>query len=47
MRHKEEDNDYRYFPEPDLQPVIVTKEYIEKIRKTLPLLPKELFIKFT
>ena len=47
MRHKEEANDYRFFPEPDLQPVIVTQEYIEKIRKTLPLLPKELYIKFT
>jgi len=47
MRHKEEANDYRYFPEPDLQPIIVTEEYIEKIRKTLPLLPKELYIKFT
>ncbi|MBT5858250.1 MAG: Asp-tRNA(Asn)/Glu-tRNA(Gln) amidotransferase subunit GatB [Flavobacteriales bacterium] len=47
MRHKEEANDYRYFPEPDLQPVIITKEYIEKVRKTLPLLPKELFTKFT
>jgi len=47
MRHKEEANDYRYFPEPDLQPVIVTQEYIEKIKKTLPLLPKELFVKFT
>ena len=47
MRHKEEANDYRFFPEPDLQPVIVTQEYIEKIRKKLPLLPKELYIKFT
>ena len=47
MRHKEEANDYRYFAEPDLQPVIVTQEYIEKIKKTLPLLPKELFVKFT
>ena len=47
MRHKEEANDYRYFPEPDLQPVIITKEYIEKIRKTLPILPKELYVKFT
>ena len=47
MRHKEEANDYRYFPEPDLQPVIVTQEYIEKIKKTLPPLPKELFVKFT
>ena len=31
MRHKEEANDYRYFPEPDLQPVIVTNQYIKKI----------------
>ena len=46
MRHKEEANDYRYFPEPDLQPIIITKEYIEKIKKTLPPLPKELLIKF-
>jgi len=47
MRHKEHANDYRYFPEPDLQPIIVTKEYIEKVKATLPLLPEELFQKFT
>tara|TARA_B100000683_G_scaffold82481_1_gene81327 strand:+ start:6249 stop:7697 length:1449 start_codon:yes stop_codon:yes gene_type:complete len=47
MRHKEEANDYRYFPEPDLQPVIVTQDYIEEIKKSLPLLPKQLFLKFT
>jgi len=47
MRHKEEANDYRYFPEPDLQPVIVTQDYIEKVKATLPPLPKELFQKFT
>ena len=47
MRHKEEANDYRYFPEPDLQPVIVTEDYIEKVKATLPPLPKELFQKFT
>ena len=46
MRHKEKANDYRYFPEPDLQPVLVTEEYIENIKKTLPNLPKELFKKF-
>ena len=47
MRHKEEANDYRYFPEPDLQPVIITQEYIKEIKKSLPLLPKQLFLKFT
>ena len=46
MRHKEKANDYRYFPEPDLQPVLVTEEYIENIKKTLPNLPKALFKKF-
>jgi len=47
MRSKEDANDYRYFPEPDLLPVIVTEEYIEKVKHTLPPLPKELFAKFT
>ena len=47
MRHKEEANDYRYFPEPDLQAVIVTQEYIEKVKNNLPPLPNELFQKFT
>ena len=47
MRHKEEANDYRYFPEPDLQPVIVTEEYIAQVKSLLPPLPKELYSKFT
>lgn len=41
MRTKEEANDYRYFPDPDLLPVIVTSTQIESIRKTLPELPQE------
>lgn len=41
MRSKEEAHDYRYFPEPDLVPVRVSKEWIEEVRKTLPELPTE------
>lgn len=47
MRHKEEANDYRYFPEPDLQPIIVTENYINEVKKALPPLPNELFQRFT
>ena len=41
MRTKEEANDYRYFPEPDLVPFTVSDEYIENIRKSLPELPDD------
>jgi len=39
MRSKEEAHDYRYFPEPDLVPLIVEEEWIEKVRRTIPELP--------
>lgn len=39
MRRKEEADDYRYFPEPDLVPIILTDAYIEEIREQLPELP--------
>ncbi|WP_119393227.1 Asp-tRNA(Asn)/Glu-tRNA(Gln) amidotransferase subunit GatB [Salinibius halmophilus] len=39
MRSKEVANDYRYFPEPDLLPVVIDDEYIEAARKSLPELP--------
>jgi aspartyl-tRNA(Asn)/glutamyl-tRNA(Gln) amidotransferase subunit B len=39
MRSKEEANDYRYFPDPDLLPVEIDEDYVEAIRKTLPELP--------
>jgi aspartyl-tRNA(Asn)/glutamyl-tRNA(Gln) amidotransferase subunit B len=41
MRSKEEANDYRYFPDPDLLPVVIDDEYIESIRQTMPELPQE------
>jgi len=41
MRSKEEAHDYRYFPEPDLVPVVVSEEWVEKIRKTIPELPEQ------
>jgi aspartyl-tRNA(Asn)/glutamyl-tRNA(Gln) amidotransferase subunit B len=39
MRSKEDANDYRYFPDPDLLPIVCTPDYIEAIRATLPELP--------
>ncbi len=47
MRSKEEAHDYRYFPEPDLQPLQVTQEYVDKVKEQMPPLPKELFDKYT
>lgn len=46
LRSKEMANDYRYFPEPDLQPLVLTEEYVERIRKSLPALPNELYDKY-
>ena len=40
MRDKEDAQDYRYFPEPDLVPIRLSEEYIENIRKNLPELPE-------
>jgi len=41
MRSKEEANDYRYFPDPDLLPVEISAEFIESVRETLPELPDD------
>jgi aspartyl-tRNA(Asn)/glutamyl-tRNA(Gln) amidotransferase subunit B len=41
MRRKEQADDYRYFPEPDLPPIILTDAFIEEIRRGLPELPLE------
>ena len=39
MRSKEDAHDYRYFPEPDLQPLVVSAEFIEQVRREMPELP--------
>jgi aspartyl-tRNA(Asn)/glutamyl-tRNA(Gln) amidotransferase subunit B len=39
MRSKEEAHDYRYFPEPDLPPLVVTKDFVEDVRASMPELP--------
>ena len=41
MRTKEEANDYRYFPDPDLPPVVINEGYIETVREQLPELPEQ------
>lgn len=46
MRQKEEAEDYRYFPEPDLPPIILTDAYIESIRASLPELPHQRFKRY-
>jgi aspartyl-tRNA(Asn)/glutamyl-tRNA(Gln) amidotransferase subunit B len=47
MRTKEGANDYRYFPEPDLSPVILTEEFISSVKANMPALPHELYSKYT
>jgi aspartyl-tRNA(Asn)/glutamyl-tRNA(Gln) amidotransferase subunit B len=41
MRSKEEAHDYRYFPDPDLLPLVIDADWIEKVRRDLPELPAE------
>jgi aspartyl-tRNA(Asn)/glutamyl-tRNA(Gln) amidotransferase subunit B len=47
MRSKEAANDYRYFPEPDLQPLVLDEKQINSIKAEMPALPRELFLKYT
>ncbi len=46
MRSKEEANDYRYFPDPDLLPVEITKAYIEEVKAEMPELPEAMKVRF-
>ncbi|MDX1445010.1 Asp-tRNA(Asn)/Glu-tRNA(Gln) amidotransferase subunit GatB [Lishizhenia sp.] len=47
MRSKEAANDYRYFPEPDIQPIRVTEDQIKVVKAEMPALPNDLFEKYT
>ena len=46
MRTKEELNDYRYFPDPDLSPLVVSDTWLEEIKASMPALPRELYTKY-
>ena len=46
MRSKEDAHDYRYFPEPDLQPLKVTADFIESVKRTMPELPDNMRDRF-
>ena len=46
MRSKEEANDYRYFPDPDLLPLVLSDAFIEEVRTTLPELPDQKAARF-
>lgn len=46
MRTKEELNDYRYFPDPDLSPLIISEEWLTAIHKSMPSLPHELLERY-
>ncbi|UOR06832.1 Asp-tRNA(Asn)/Glu-tRNA(Gln) amidotransferase subunit GatB [Hymenobacter aerilatus] len=47
QRSKETMNDYRYFPEPDLPPVVIDDEWLHRIQAGLPALPQQLYARFT
>jgi aspartyl-tRNA(Asn)/glutamyl-tRNA(Gln) amidotransferase subunit B len=47
QRTKEAANDYRFFPEPDLLPVMITQDFVNEVKESMPPLPNELFDKYT
>lgn len=46
MRSKEDAHDYRYFPDPDLPPLVITSEWIDEIRASMPELPEQMRERF-
>jgi aspartyl-tRNA(Asn)/glutamyl-tRNA(Gln) amidotransferase subunit B len=46
QRTKEDAHDYRYFPDPDLPPVVLDSTYVEKLRESMPVMPAELRLRF-
>lgn len=47
MRTKEEANDYRYFPDPDLQPIVISDDWLSEIKSAMPVLPREIVKQLT
>jgi len=47
LRSKEDADDYRYFPEPDLNPIVIDQKWVSEIRSGLPALPHQLFLRYT
>jgi len=47
LRSKEMANDYRYFPEPDLMPLVLDSAFVDQIKEQLPALPNQLYTKYT
>jgi aspartyl-tRNA(Asn)/glutamyl-tRNA(Gln) amidotransferase subunit B len=45
MRTKEDAADYRYFPDPDLPPLVVSREWVEQVRATMPELPRQMALR--
>ncbi|MFX4481840.1 Asp-tRNA(Asn)/Glu-tRNA(Gln) amidotransferase GatCAB subunit B, partial [Acinetobacter baumannii] len=46
MRSKEDAHDYRYFPDPDLPPLVIAPEWIERVRAQMPELPRVMAARF-